>query len=288
MNNKIYPCVWFNGHTEEAISFYKEVFLDVLVKSENFYGKEGFEFHNQKEGSIMTAKIQILNQDFLFLNGGPFFRPNPSISFYVNLDELEAENVFKKISERGKIMMEFGQYPWAKKYGWVEDEFGISWQISAGNTDDLKNKITPSLLFAKKSEGMGVKALKKYLEIFPNSEKLAEVLYDDGKLKYGKIGFNNQEFILMDSPISHEFGFDEGISLTIDCENQTEIDYFWDNLTKNGEEGQCGWLKDEVGISWQIVPKILGELLKNKEKAGKVTEAFLKMKKFDIETLKNV
>jgi predicted 3-demethylubiquinone-9 3-methyltransferase (glyoxalase superfamily) len=76
------------------------------------------------------------------------------------------------------------------------------------------------------------------------------------------------------------------MSLQVFCDTQDEIDYYWDRLTTGGEEGQCGWLKDKFGISWQIIPSILPELMTDPAKSGRVTEAFLQMKKFDIEKLK--
>ncbi len=82
------------------------------------------------------------------------------------------------------------------------------------------------------------------------------------------------------------FKFNEAISLQIFCDNQEEIDFYWDRLSDGGKEGQCGWLKDRFGLSWQVVPSILSELMSNPAKAGRVTEAFLKMKKFDIEKLR--
>jgi predicted 3-demethylubiquinone-9 3-methyltransferase (glyoxalase superfamily) len=83
------------------------------------------------------------------------------------------------------------------------------------------------------------------------------------------------------------FKFNEAVSLQIFCDTQEEIDYYWEKLTDCGEESQCGWLKDKFGFSWQVIPSILPELLSNPEKSGKVTAAFLKMKKFDIEKLMN-
>ena len=84
-----------------------------------------------------------------------------------------------------------------------------------------------------------------------------------------------------------QFKFNEAISLVVDCETQSEIDYYWSKLTEDGEEGQCGWLKDKFGVSWQIVPTILGSLMTDPTKTQRVMQAFMQMKKFDIETLKN-
>ena len=82
------------------------------------------------------------------------------------------------------------------------------------------------------------------------------------------------------------FKFNESVSFQVFCETQTEIDKYWNKLTEGGEEGQCGWLKDKFGVSWQIIPTILPKLLSDPERAGRVTNAFMQMKKFDIEALK--
>ncbi|GGD59060.1 VOC family protein [Emticicia aquatilis] len=84
-----------------------------------------------------------------------------------------------------------------------------------------------------------------------------------------------------------QFKFNEATSLVVNCENQEEIDYYWAKLTEGGEESQCGWLKDKYGLSWQIVPSILGKLVSDPEKGQRVVQAFMKMKKFDIQTLLN-
>ena len=89
----------------------------------------------------------------------------------------------------------------------------------------------------------------------------------------------------MDSSLPHPFSFSEGISLVVECETQEEIDYYWNKLTQGGEESMCGWLKDKFGVSWQIVPAVLGKLMSDSERAPRVVQAFLQMKKFDIEKL---
>lgn len=91
----------------------------------------------------------------------------------------------------------------------------------------------------------------------------------------------------MDGPGNHNFEFNEGLSFVVNCDTQEEIDYYWSKLTEGGQESNCGWLKDKFGVSWQIVPTVLGKLMQDKEKAQRVMEAFLKMKKFDIAKLLN-
>ncbi len=84
-----------------------------------------------------------------------------------------------------------------------------------------------------------------------------------------------------------QFKFNEAASLVVNCKNQEEIDYYWAKLTEGGEESMCGWLKDKYGLSWQIVPSLLGKLVSDPEKGQRVVQAFMKMKKFDIQTLLN-
>jgi predicted 3-demethylubiquinone-9 3-methyltransferase (glyoxalase superfamily) len=155
----------------------------------------------------------------------------------------------------------------------------------------MKDKMTICLWFDNQAE----EAVKHYTSIFKNS-------IIEGLSRYGKEGFdihhqkegtamtvsftiNGQSFTALNGgPL---FKFTEAVSLQIFCENQDEIDYYWSRLSEGGEEGQCGWLKDKYGLSWQVIPSILPKLMSDPAKSGRVTEAFLKMKKFDIEKLKN-
>jgi len=151
------------------------------------------------------------------------------------------------------------------------------------------NKITPCLWFDRQAED----AARFYTSIFKNSEI--------GTInRYGKEGFefhgmpegtvlavsfklDGQSFTALNGgPL---FKFSEAISFQIGCETQDEIDYFWSKLCEGGEEGQCGWLKDKFGLSWQVVPNILSQLLSDPSRSGRVMQTFMQMKKFDIEKL---
>jgi predicted 3-demethylubiquinone-9 3-methyltransferase (glyoxalase superfamily) len=140
----------------------------------------------------------------------------------------------------------------------------------------MKNLIYPCLWF----DGQAQEAAKFYCSIFPNSKITADnqmvaTFELDGKKVMGLNG-------------GPQFKFNEAVSFVIDCETQEEIDHYWEKLTsEGGQEGNCGWLKDKYGVSWQVVPAILPKLLSDPEKAQKVMDAYLKMKKFDIKTLEN-
>jgi predicted 3-demethylubiquinone-9 3-methyltransferase (glyoxalase superfamily) len=154
MTNQITPCLWFDNQAEEAAKYYTSIFNNSKIESISYYGKEGFEIHGQKEGTVLTVEFQINGQPFTALNGGPIFKFNESVSF----------------------------------------------------------------------------------QVF--------------------------------------------------CETQDEIDDYWNKLCDGGEEGQCGWLKDKYGVSWQIVPSILSKLLSDKTRSERVMKVLMQMKKFDIEKLK--
>jgi predicted 3-demethylubiquinone-9 3-methyltransferase (glyoxalase superfamily) len=155
----------------------------------------------------------------------------------------------------------------------------------------ITQAITPCLWFDNQAE----EAAMFYTSIFKNSkiEHISRYIKEgsevhnqtEGTVMTVSFQINNQPFLALNGgPL---FKFTEAISFQVFCETQEEIDHYWQKLTENGEEVQCGWLKDKFGVSWQIIPSILSKLLSDPNKTGKVTEAFMKMKKFDIEKLIN-
>ncbi|MDO8578287.1 MAG: VOC family protein [Dehalococcoidales bacterium] len=110
----------------------------------------------------------------------------------------------------------------------------------------------------------------------------------EGAIKHADFTIEGEEFAAMDSDQPHDFTFNEAVSLQVTCRTQNGIDYYWERLTDGGEEGVCGWLKDRFGVPWQVAPKILGKMLRDPDsaKVERVTVAFLKMKKLDIDALK--
>jgi predicted 3-demethylubiquinone-9 3-methyltransferase (glyoxalase superfamily) len=136
-------------------------------------------------------------------------------------------------------------------------------------------------------DGHGKEAVDLYVSIFKNSKNNSTMVEPDSdKLLYASFTLEGQEFMAMDG--GPYFKFEQGMSLFVTCDTQEEVDYFWDKLGKDGEYLQCGWLKDKFGVSWQIIPRILGELMQGPDpvKTQKVMQAMLQMKKIDIEALK--
>jgi predicted 3-demethylubiquinone-9 3-methyltransferase (glyoxalase superfamily) len=146
-------------------------------------------------------------------------------------------------------------------------------------------KISPFLWFDKEAAA----AAKFYTSVFKDAKIIDSTILENtpsGTVEIVTLELFGQEFQLMSAgPL---FKFNEAISFVVNCENQEEIDYYWAKLSADPNAEQCGWLKDKFGVSWQIVPTVMYEMqkTKDKKKLARVTEAFLKMKKFDIATLK--
>lgn len=292
MKNQITTCLWFDNQAETAAKFYTSLFEDSKIGPISRYGKEGFEVHGQTEGTAMTVAFQIGGQSFTALNGGPYFKINPSISFYVVCEtEKEIDLLWEQLSEGGTLLMPLEKYDWSEKYGWLNDRFGLSWQISLGKFSDTGRKFSPAFLFMGPKHTLAEEAVHFYTSVFPDSGIKGILKYaageneTEGTVKHAQFQLQNQTFMIMGNSMTPEFDFNEAISFQVSCDTQDEIDYYWNKLSEGGSEGQCGWLKDKYGVSWQIIPSILDELINNPEKAGNVTRAFLQMKKFDIAKL---
>ena len=277
-SNTIYPCLWFNGNAKEAATFYASVFHDTYITAD----------------SPMVVTFESAGQKFMCLNGGPAFQFNPSVSFFVLFEtNEEISKAWNALIDGGSVLMPLDKYDWSEKYGWVQDKFGVNWQLSYGKFEDVGQKFTPSLMFTGDNNGNAEKALHFYISIFDNSAVKGILRYTkeekeiEGTIKHAQFNVGGHVFMVMDSSYPHGFTFNEAISFVIECKSQEEVDFYWNRLSEGGTEGQCGWLKDQFGISWQIVPEVLGKLMRNPESAGNVMKAFMKMKKFNIKELED-
>lgn len=278
MKNIIYPCLWFDGNAKEAAEFYCSIYSNSKIIAD----------------IPMVVTFELNGQKFMGLNGGPEYPPNPSISFFVLCETVEEiEQTWHKFMEGGNVLMPLNKYEWSEKYGWVQDKFGISWQLAYGKMQDVGQKFSPTLMFTNKQAGKAEQAIKFYTSVFGNSSIVGILKYAagendvEGTVKHAQFKLGQQGFMAMDSSLPHGFNFNEAISFVVDCNTQEEIDFYWNKLTKGGEENKCGWLKDKFGVSWQIVPTILGKLMSEPERAPRMMQAIRQMKKFDIEKLVN-
>jgi predicted 3-demethylubiquinone-9 3-methyltransferase (glyoxalase superfamily) len=295
--NRITMCLWFDSQGEEAASFYTSLFSDAKLGRIARFGKEGYETHKRPEGSAMTVEFELAGLPFLALNGGPVFTFNPSISLFVVCQtESEIDTLWQKLSAGGSTLMELQKYDWSDKHGWLSDLYGLSWQLSLGKISDVGQKITPSLLFVGKQHGRAEEAVKQYTSVFKNSQidgilrfGANEAPEKEGSVKHAQFSIDGNKFMVMDSRLDHAFAFNEAVSFVVPCDTQEDIDYFWERLSKGGDVNarQCGWLKDTFGVSWQVVPAALNELLHDSGKVAseRVMKALLQMKKIDLATL---
>ncbi len=241
----------------------------------------------------MVVLFELNGKKIMGLNGGPMFTFNPSISLFVKCESIhETNETWNKLIDGGKALMPIDKYPWSERYGWLQDKFGLTWQISVATGEDTNLKITPSMLFTSTQFGKAAAAIHFYNSVFDHSSTGILFHYppedkNAGKIMYSEFQLNHYDIIAMDGPGVHDYSFNEAVSFVVDCKTQEEIDYYWKKLTDGGQESRCGWLKDKFGVSWQIVPTIISELMTDSEKAPRVMQVLMKMKKLDIETLLN-
>jgi predicted 3-demethylubiquinone-9 3-methyltransferase (glyoxalase superfamily) len=286
---KITPHLWFDNNAEEAAKFYTSIFKDSKIKNMTT-------LHNTPSGTVDIFTVDLLGQEFTLISAGPLFKFNPSVSFLVVCTtKEEVDELWGNMSEGGTALMELGEYPFSEKYGWVQDKYGLSWQVMFMGDRKTKQRIIPTLMFVGKQCGKAEEAINFYTSVFEDA-RVGDILRyikgeepdKEGTVKHASFILQGQEFAAMDSARGHNFAFNEAISFMVHCETQEEIDYYWGRLSADPKAEQCGWLKDRFSLSWQIVPSLMDEMLisNDKKKIERVTEAFLPMKKLDIAKLK--
>ncbi|AIL46426.1 VOC family protein [Elizabethkingia anophelis] len=275
MNNDIFPCLWCNGDAKESAEFYCQVFGGKITVD-----------------TPVVINIELFGQKLMLLNAGPQFEKNPSISFLINCaSEEDVQHYWDQLSEGGMVLMELDSYPWSKKYGWIKDKYGTTWQLYFGEMQE--QRLVPTLMFMHRNNGKAMEAMEFYTSTFPESKIEGVLKYKDGgengedpeNVQHAQFVINNYMLSCMDSSLDHKFDFNEGISLVIMTNDQKETDHLWNTLISGGgRESMCGWLKDQYGVSWQIVPKKLIELMNDTDpaKSQKVVQAMLKMQKIII------
>ncbi|SDF58389.1 VOC family protein [Chitinophaga filiformis] len=275
-NTNIFPCIWFDGKAKEAFDFYVSVFPNSRITDEN----------------PIVVKALLDGTEIMGLNGGPMYKPNPALSFmWVSNDKVAIAQIWEKLAEDGRIFMQLDSYPWSASYGWIEDRYGVSWQLYYGADDWKYNKLVPTLMFGQAQQGQCQQALDFYERTFPAYKNDGLLRYSEGpmtgQIQHTQFTLNGHLLMAMDSGVPQHMTFTEGVSLVLECDDQETIDYYWNAFTKSGEEGLCGWCKDPFGISWQVVPKNIGQLLFKSHNPQKAQEALMQMRKIEITELQN-
>jgi predicted 3-demethylubiquinone-9 3-methyltransferase (glyoxalase superfamily) len=292
----ITPHLWFNTQAAEAAAFYAAVFPESAVTSRTV-------LHGTPGGDAEAVRFTVWDQEFMGISAGPAFQPNPSISFTVNVDPSRVEDapavvdrIWAGLSDGGHALMPLGEYPFSKRYGWVADRYGFTWQIMLTDPDgDPRPPILPSLLFVGDVSGRAEEAGDLYRQVFDDAVPGQLVRWPEnmgaelpGTVMFSDFRLGDSWLTAMDSADpGHHFGFNEAISLVVRCADQAEVDHYWSALSAVPEAEQCGWLKDRFGVSWQIVPAAMDRMLAEgtPEQLDRVTAAFLQMRKLDVAAL---
>ena len=294
--SKIIPHLWFDKNAHEAARFYTSIFPNSKIKSTTIQ-------NSPYSGDFDIVSFELWGQEFMAIGAGPYFKFNPSISFVVNFAPSRLKNasemldqVWSQLADGGTVLMPLGKYPYSKKYGWIQDKYGLSWQLILTNPEgEERPEILPSLLFVNENAGKAEEAMNFYFTVFKNSKTGQIVRYpkgmepdQEGTIMFADFLLEDQWFVVMDSARNHEFNFNEAISFLVNCDSQDEIDGYWEKLSAVPEAEQSGWLKDKYGISWQIVPKELDEMMTkgSPEQIARMNSVMLKMKKLDLVQLR--
>lgn len=288
--------LWFDNQAKQAAAFYASIFPDSAIEYTTV-------IPDTPSGDCDLVGFRIANQQFMALSAGPLFKLNPSISFFLNFDSSQDKKAranldatWKKLAAGGIVRMPLDKYPFSERFGWIEDKYGVNWQLILSDPKgDPRPFIVPSLMFTQQKAGKAERAIRFYTSVFPDSrigqmnkwpkgmapEKEGTVMFADFQLA-------GQWFAAMDSAQKHDFAFNEGISLVVNCDSQTEMDQLSDKLSAVHASEQCGWLKDKFGVSWQIQPSEMEDMMHDatNEQMQRVVATLLPMKRLDAAKLR--
>ena len=285
---RIIPALWFDKEALEAVEGYVTLFRDSCIHNVSV-------LPGTPSGDTVVVDFQLANLQFQAISAGPYFSLNPSISLMVACETVEeVDFLYAHLSVGGTELMALGEYAFSKRYAWIQDKYGLNWQLFFHEDNEALPKIRPALMFSGVACGKAEQALEFYTSVFSHST-IGRVSRYDGQegtdkravIDYAEASLDGTPMILMDHGMGGDFTFNEAFSLVIPCENQAEVDYYWEKLSFVPEAEQCGWLKDSFGVSWQVVPTMMinGLTQGSEAQMERLTKAFMQMKKLDISVL---
>jgi len=286
---KIVPHFWYDKEAKETAEFYASLFeSSKIVYTHVIKNPPPYD-------DAEAVSFELAGQPFVALSAGPYFKLNPAISLIVSCSTAgEVDKLWAALSEGGKELMALGEYPFSKRYAWVGDRYGLSWQLMLAEGGQEAQKITPCLLFSGDARGKAEEAVRYYAEVFANSKIGSICRYGEGeaeapgaKVNYASFTLDGVAFAAMDNGTDADYTFSEAFSFIVNCKDQKEIDDFWEKLSAVPDAESCGWCKDRFGVAWQVLPSNWEEICYSgtEEQQWRVNEAMLAMKKIDVETL---
>lgn len=298
----ITPHLWFDTQAREAAAFYCAAFPNSRIESV-------VRLHDTPSGDCDVVSFVLHGQPFMAISAGPMFTFNPSVSFLVTFDPArdplareQLDAAWARLSDGGQALMPLDAYPFSPRYGWVQDRYGLSWQLRLADTaGEPRPAILPALMFTGDVHGRAEEAGAFYRSVFDGSRAGQLVRYPDGtppdaagaemagRVMYSDFRLDQTWFAAMDSGAMHSFGFNEAVSFVVTCRDQAEIDHHWARLSNVPEAEQCGWCKDRYGLSWQVTALALERLMTSGDRAlvDRVTQALLGMHKLDVSAIES-
>lgn len=297
---KIVPHLWFKGDAEEGAEFYLATFRHAgtaaeIVDRETYPSENLPDFQRPMAGQTLSVELMIGDYRLVLINATEEgFSINPAISFFVNFDPSvdpaareNLEKLWEGLREGGTELMPLGEYPHSLCYGWIQDRFGVSWQLMLTDpAGQPRPYLIPSLMFSGPAQNLAGPARDRYVGLFPDSRRGASAEYGEttgpatpGAQMFTDFQLAGQWFAAMDSAVEQQLTFNPGISLLYYAADQAEIDRLWTELSTDPAAEACGWLRDEFGVSWQIAPHNIRELL---QRPG-AYQKLLEMKKIQID-----
>lgn len=286
----IIPHLWYDTEAKEAVAFYVELFGGKLDWT--------YTITDTPSGDADLIQFQLGDMTLAAISAGPYFKLNESMSLMVNVaSKDEVTRLYQALSEGGRILMPLGEYPFSPCYVWLEDRFGLSWQLSYAPDLDKPYQFDICLLFSQDQVGLAQPMLDYYKDKLPQASVGQVSYYGEGeaaveaaKLNYAELLVGGQKMIVMDHGYGGEASFNEAFSLMVYVDSQDELNFYYDLLSAVPEAEMCGWVKDQFGISWQIVPRILMEAYDtaSPETVKAVNDAVLQMRRLDFDQIKEI
>lgn len=286
----IIPHLWYDTEAKEAVAFYVDLFGGKLDWT--------YTITDTPSGDSDLIQFQLGDMTLAAISAGPYFKLNESMSLMVNVaSKDEVTRLYQALSEGGRVLMPLGEYPFSPYYVWLEDRFGLSWQLSYAPDLDKPYQFDICLLFSQEQVGLAQPMLDYYKDKLPQASVGQLSYYGEGeaaveaaKLNYAELLIAGQKMIVMDHGYGGEASFNEAFSLMVYVDSQDELNFYYDLLSAVPEAEMCGWVKDQFGISWQIVPRMLMEAYDtaSPETVKAVNDAVLQMRRLDFDQIKEI
>lgn len=277
MSTRIISNLLFDHQALEAASYYAKLFPAGRISNIIYYPEDGLpEFQRDLAGRPQAVEFEIGGVYMRAVNAGQECAANASMSFLVNFDpsrdplaEENLESIWFALAFEGEVLVDLCSTFFSPRYGWVKDRYGHSWQLILTNPEgEPRPNVIPSLSFGGPQQNLAREALEHYASVFAGARLGTTIPYGQQRgpataeaLQFGEIEVYSQWFAMMDSAAPRDFSFTEAVSFQINCADQQEIDRLWAALSAFPEAESCGWCKDRFGVSWQIVPEEMEQLM---------------------------